>query len=144
MDHSFFMAKGLHKSMNLWAMLCRATQDKQVILESSDKMWSTGGGKRKPLQYSCLKNTMSIMKSKICTGRWALHVWRWKSGEMPRKNEEVGPKQKPHPVVDTSGGKSKIWCCKDQYCIGTWNVRSENQGKLDVVNRRWQESTSAF
>ena len=38
-------------------------------------------------------------------------------------------------VVDMSGGESKVQCCKEQYCIGTWNVRSMNQGKLDVVTQ---------
>ena len=42
------------------------------------------------------------------------------------------PKQKQHPVVDVTGDRSKVWCCKEQYCIGTWNVRSMNQGKLEV------------
>ena len=52
-----------------------------------------------------------------------------------RKNEAVGTKQERHPVVDVSGGESKIRCCKEQYCLGTWNVRSMNQGKLDVVKQ---------
>ena len=43
------------------------------------------------------------------------------------------PKQKQHPVVDVSGNRSKVQRCKEQYCIGTWNVRSMNQGKLEVV-----------
>ena len=43
------------------------------------------------------------------------------------------PKQKPHTVVDVTGDRSKVQCCKEQYCIGTWNVRSMNQGKLEVV-----------
>ena len=43
------------------------------------------------------------------------------------------PKQKQHRVVDVTGDRSKIQCCKEQYCIGTWNVRSMNQGKLEVV-----------
>ena len=42
-------------------------------------------------------------------------------------------KQKQHPVVDVTGDGSKVRCCEEQYCIGTWNVRSKNQGKLDVV-----------
>ena len=50
-----------------------------------------------------------------------------------RKNEEMEPKQKQHPVVDVTGDGSKVQCCKEQYCIGTWNVRSTNQGKLEVV-----------
>ena len=45
------------------------------------------------------------------------------------------PKQKQHPVVDGTGDRSKVWCCKEQYCIGTWNVRSMNQGKLEVVKQ---------
>ena len=56
-----------------------------------------------------------------------------------RKNEETEPKQKQRPVVDVTGDGSKVRCSKEQYCIGTWNVRSMNLGKLEVVNRRWQE-----
>ena len=46
-----------------------------------------------------------------------------------RKNEEAEPKQKQREVVDVTGDESKVQCCKEQYCIGTWNVRSMNQGK---------------
>ena len=49
-----------------------------------------------------------------------------------RKNEGMEPKQKQYPVVDMTGDRSKVWCYKQQYCIGTWNVRSMNQGKLEV------------
>ena len=52
-----------------------------------------------------------------------------------RKNEAVGTKQERHPVVDVSGGESKIRCCKEQYCVGPWNVRSMNQGKLDMIKQ---------
>ena len=52
-----------------------------------------------------------------------------------RKNEEMEPKQKQHPVVDVTGDRSKVRCCEEQYCIGTWNVRSMNQGKLEVVKQ---------
>ena len=52
----------LSNSMKLWAMLCRATQDGKVIVESSDKKWSTGEGNGKPLQYSCLENPMNSKK----------------------------------------------------------------------------------
>ena len=51
------------------------------------------------------------------------------------KNEGMEPKQKQHPVVDGTGDRSKIQCCTEQYCIGTWNVRSMNQGKLEVVKQ---------
>ena len=52
-----------------------------------------------------------------------------------RKNEEMEPKQNQHTVVDVTGDRSKVQCCKEQYCIGTWNVRSMNQGKLEVVEQ---------
>ena len=57
------------------------------------------------------------------------------SGNNSRKNEETEPKQKKHPVVDVTGDWSKVQCCKEQYCIGTWTVRSMNQGKLEVVKQ---------
>ena len=53
-----------------------------------------------------------------------------------RKIEGKGPKQKQYPVVYVTGDRSKIQCCKEQYCIGTWNVRSMNQGKLEVVKQK--------
>ena len=58
---------------------------------------------------------------------------QWRNNS--RKNEETEPKQKQHPVVDVTGDGSKVRCCKEQYCIGTWNVRSMNQGKLEVVKQ---------
>ena len=59
------------------------------------------------------------------------------SGEKnSRKNEGMEPKQKQHPVVSGTGDGSRVQCCKQHYCIGTWNVRSMNQGKLEVVKRK--------
>ena len=58
---------------------------------------------------------------------------QWRNNS--RKNEEVEAKQKQHPVVDGTGDRSKVRCCKEQYCIETWNVRSMNQGKLEVVKQ---------
>ena len=58
---------------------------------------------------------------------------QWRNNS--RKNEEMLPEQTQHPVVDVTGGGSKVQCCKEQYYIGTWNVRSMNQGKLEVVKR---------
>ena len=46
------------------------------------------------------------------------------------------PKQKQHPVVDVTSDGSKVQCCKEKYCIGMWNVRSMNQGKLEVVKQQ--------
>ena len=58
---------------------------------------------------------------------------QWRNNS--RKNGGMEPKQKQHPVVDVTGDKSKIRCCKEQYCTGTWNVRSMNQGKLEAVKQ---------
>ena len=58
---------------------------------------------------------------------------QWRNNS--RKNEETEPMQKQHPVVDVSGDENKVRCGKEQYCIGTWNVRSMNQGKLEVVKQ---------
>ena len=129
--------------MKLWAMLCRATQDVQVMVESSDKMWSTGEGNGKPLQYSCLENPMNSMwrqkdrtlKDELprLVGAQYASGDQWRNNS--RKNEDMEPKQKQHPVVDVAGDGSKVWCCKEQYCIRTWNVRSMNQGKWEVIKQ---------
>ena len=58
---------------------------------------------------------------------------QWRNNS--RKNEGMEPKQKQYPAVDVTGDRSKVWCCKEQYCIGTWNIRSMNQGKLEVVKQ---------
>ena len=58
---------------------------------------------------------------------------QWRNNS--RKNEEMEPKQKQHPVADVTGDGSKVRCYKKQYCIGTWNSRSMNQGKLEVVKQ---------
>ena len=122
---------------------CGATQDGRVMVQRSDRIWSTGEGNGKPLQYPCLENPMNSMKrqndripkeelprslgAQYATGD------QWRNNA--RKNEGMEPKQKQYPVVDVTGDRSKVRCCKEQYCIGTWNVRSMNQGKLEVVKR---------
>ena len=58
---------------------------------------------------------------------------QWRNNS--RKNEETEPKQKQHLAVDVTGDGSEVQCCKAQSCIGTWNVRSMNQGKLEVVKQ---------
>ena len=58
---------------------------------------------------------------------------QWRNNS--RKNEGMEPKQKQYPVVDVTGDRSKVQCCKEQCCIGTWNVRSMNQGNLEVVKQ---------
>ena len=57
-------------------------------------------------------------------------------GNNSRKNEETEPKQKQHPAVYVTGDERKVRCCKEQCCVGTWNVWSMNQGKLEVVKQK--------
>ena len=97
-------------------MPCRATQDGWVMVESSDKMWSTGERNGKPLQYSHLENPMnSIKRQKARTlkddlprsvGAQYATGDQWRNNS--RKNEEMEPKQKQHPVVDVTGDGSKV------------------------------------
>ena len=118
-----------------------ATQDRRAMVEKSGRVWSTGEGNGKPLQYSCLENPMNSMKRQYdripkeelprSLGAQYATGDQWRNN--PRQNEEMEPKQKQHPVVDGTGDRSKVRCCKELYCIGTWNVRSMNQGKLEVV-----------
>ena len=63
---------------------------------------------------------------------------QWRNNS--RNNEGMGPKQKEYPAVDVTGDRSKVRCCKGQYCIGTWNFRCMNQGKLEVVKREMGKS----
>ena len=110
-------------------------------MERSHRMWSTGEGNGKPLQYSCLENPMNSMKrqnDRILKEELPWLVgFQYATGDQwrnnSRKNEETEAKQKQHPAVYVTGDGSKVQCCKEQYCIGTWNVRSMNQGKLEVV-----------
>ena len=120
-----------------------ATQDRRVMVERSDRMWSTGEGNGKPLQYSYLENPMNSMKGQKdrtlkeelpgSVGAQYATVDQWRNNS--KKNEGMEPKQKQHPVLDGTGNRSKVRCCKEQFCIGTWNVRSMNQGKLEVVKQ---------
>ena len=121
----------------------RATQDGEVMVERSHGMWSTGEGNGKPLQYSCLENPMNsmkrhndrILKEELPRSVGAQYATgdQWRNNS--RKNEGMEPKQNNTQFVDVTGDRSKIRCCKEQYCIGTWNVRSVNQGKLEVVKQ---------
>ena len=118
-------------------MSCRATRDGQVL------MWSTGEGNGKPFHYFCLENTMNSMKRQKdrtlkdelprSVGAQYNTGEEWRNSS--RKKEEMEPKQKQHPVMDVTGNGTQVWCCKEQYCIRTWNVSFMNQGKLEVVKQ---------
>ena len=93
-----------------------ATQDRWVIVESSDKMWSTGKGNGKPLQYSCLENPMNsmkrqkdrILKEELPRSIGAQYSTgdQWRNNS--RKNEGMELKQKQYPVVDMTSDRSKV------------------------------------
>ena len=95
------------------------------MVESSDRMWSTGEGNGKPLQYSCLENLMNrmirqngrILKDELPRSVGAQYATgdQWRNNS--RKNEETDPKQIQQPVVDVTGDGSKVQCCKEQHCI---------------------------
>ena len=93
-------------------MLCRANQDRWVIVERSDKMWSTGKGNGKPLQSSFLENPINSMKRKkdrtLKDELPRLVGAQYATGDQWRNNEEMEPKQKQHPVVGVTGDGSKI------------------------------------
>ena len=124
-------------------MPCGATQDGRVMVERSDRMWSTGEESSKPCQYSSLENPMNsmkrqkdrILKDELPRSVGAQHTTgeEWRNNS--RKNEEAGPKQKQHPVMDMTGDGSRVRYCEEQYGIGTWNVRSMNQVKLEVAKQ---------
>ena len=75
------------------------------------------------------------LKDELPTNIGAQYATREEWRNNSRRNDEAEPKRKQSPGVDVSGGESQVRCCKEQYCIGTWNVRSMNQGKLDEVKQ---------
>ena len=111
----------LSKSMKL-SHACGATQDGRVMVERSDRMWSTGEGNGKPLQYSCFENHMNsvirqndrILKEELPRWVGAQYATRDQWRNNSRKNEGMEPKQKQYPAVDVTGDRSKVQCCKEQ------------------------------
>ena len=105
------------------------------MVERSDRMWSTGEGNGKPLQYSCLENPMNSRKRQKDRPLkdelpWSVGTQyatgdKWRNN--CRKNEWMEPKQKQYTVVDVTGDGRKVQCCKEPYYIGIWNVRSMNR-----------------
>ena len=124
-------------------MTCGDTQNGWVMVKMPDRMWSTGEGNGKPLHYLCLENLMNSMKRQKdrtlkdelprSVGAQYATGDQWRNNS--RKNEGMEPKKKQHPVINGTGDGSRVRCYKEQYCIGTRNFRSMNQGKLEVVKQ---------
>ena len=119
-------------------MPCGANQNVWVMVDRSDRMWSTGEVNGKTLWYSCLENPMISMKrqnDRILkrgtpqVGRCPICYWRSVRNNS-RKNEGLETKQKQCPVVDVTGDRSKVHCCKEQYCIRSDQIRSVAQSCL--------------
>ena len=99
------------------------------------------------VNHSCLENPINSMKRQNdrrlkeelprSVGAQYATGDQWRNNS--RKNEGMEPKEKQYTVVDVTGDRSKVRCCKEQYCIGTWNVRSMNQANWKCSNKRWQE-----
>ena len=95
------------------------------------------------IQYSCLEDLMNSMKrqkdrtlkDELPRSIGAQYATGDQRRNNSRKNEEMEPKQKQHPVIDVTSDRSKVQCFKEQNCIGIWNVKSMNQGKLEVVKQ---------
>ena len=113
---SVFLFASITSTFIMITMPCGATQDGQVMVERSDRMWSTGEGNGKPLQYSCLENPINSMKRQndrilkeelprsVGTQYATGDQWRNNS----RKNDGMEPKQKQYPAVDVTGDRSKV------------------------------------
>ena len=93
-------------------MPCGATQDGWVMVERSDRMWSTGEGNGKPLQYSCLEKPMNSMKRQYeRTPREELPrslVAQYATGDQWRNNSRKNEGMEQHPAVDVTGNRSKV------------------------------------
>ena len=116
MSCSFIQVVANDRISFLLKTICEAIQDGWVMVDRSDRMWSTGEGNGKPLQYSCLENPVNSMKRqqdrtlkdelpKSVGAQYATGD-QWRNNF--RKNEGVEPKQKQHPVVDVTGDRSKV------------------------------------
>ena len=129
--------------MKLWAMPCSATQDRRVMRRDLTKRGPLEKGMANHFSILALRTPWTVWKGKknmtlkdeISRSVGAQYATGEEWRKSSRKNEETDLKQKQCPVVDVTDDGSKVWCCKEQYCIWTWTVRYMNQGKLEVVKR---------
>ena len=111
MTRTTALSNSMKLSHAMWA-----TQDRRVMVERSDRMWSTGEGNGKPLRFSYLENSKNSMKRqndrilkeelpRLVSAQYATRD-QWRNNS--RKNEGMEPKQKQHPAVDVTGDGSKV------------------------------------
>ena len=124
----------LFNSMKLWAMPHRATQNRWVMVESSDKMWSTGEGNGNPVFLVWEPDEQYEKATRYDIERWTPQV----PNMLLEKSGEITPermKRWRQNENNVTGDGSKVCCCKEHYCIETWNVRSMNEGELEVLKQ---------
>ena len=119
--------------MKLWAMPCRATQDGRVMVETKCGLLEEGMANL--FSFLALRNPWTVwedkkdrtLKAELSRSVGAQYATgeEWRNNS--RKNEETEPKWKQCPVVDVTGDESKVRCCKEQYCIGTWKVHESRE-----------------
>ena len=122
-------------------MPCRPTKDRQVMVESLKKCSPLEKETANHFSILALRTPWTVWKDKKiwnCKINFPGHA-QYATGKKLRnsskRNKEVDPKWKPRLVVHVSGGETEVQCSKEQHCIRSWNVRSMNQGKLEVVKQ---------
>ena len=128
-------------------MPSKATKDGWVMVESSDKMWSTGEGNGKPHQNSCLENSMNSMKrqkdkalkDELCRLVGAQYTTgeEWRNNSI--KNEETEPEQTQHSAVEVTGDERKVQCCKDKLEVFKQEMVRKNNNILGINELKWTE-----
>ena len=131
----------LCNSMKLWAMPWRATLEEWTWWRILKKHGTLEMGMANHFSILALRTPLTVQKRQkdMTSEDGPTQISRypicyWGRAKSSRRNEEAEPKQKWLQVVDMTG-ESKVWCCGKQYCIRTWNVKSMNQGKLEVVKQ---------
>ena len=137
---------GSQRVRHYWATkhICTHTQDERVMVDSSDKMGPLEKGMANHFLPWELHESMKRQKDRTLKDELTRSVGaQYATGEEwrnnSRKNEQMEPKQKQCPVVDVTGDGINVWSCKEQYCIGTWNVCPWIKANWKWSNRGWQE-----
>ena len=125
--------------ITLQRIIALIDKDRRVLVERSDKCGPLEKRMANHFRILALRAPWTVWKGTLkdelprLVGAQYATGDKWRNNS--RKNEVTEPKQKQHPVVDVTGDRNKVRCYKEQHCIGTWNVRSMNQGKLEAVKQ---------
>ena len=135
----------IHMSLSSW-LCCFLVKYSRLGLFRQDAVWQNVVHWRREWQTTSVflpwephdsmkRQNDRILKEELPRSVGAQYATgdQWRNNS--RKNEGMEPKQKQYPLVDVTGDRSKVQCCKEQYYVGTWNVRSMSQGKLEVVKQ---------